>query len=204
MRVQSQRDSDMSKKKTYVVLMGAPGAGKGTQAKILQEVLSLPQVATGDLFRENLKNQTELGKLAQTYMDKGELVPDEVTIAMVRNRLAQPDCQKGAILDGFPRTTAQAAALDNLLKEFNGQINVVPFVNVETEVLVERLKKRAEIEGRADDNEETIRNRMRVYKEQTSPLLDYYSSKNLLVEVNGDRPVEVVSQDLQRVISEAS
>lgn len=204
MRVQSQRDSDMSNKKTYVVLMGAPGAGKGTQAKILQEVLSLPQVATGDLFRENLKNQTKLGKLAQTYMDKGELVPDEVTIAMVRNRLAQPDCQNGAILDGFPRTTAQAAALDNLLKEFNGQINVVPFVNVEIEILVERLKKRAEIEGRADDNEETIRNRMRVYKEQTSPLLDYYSSKNLLVEIDGDRPIEVVSKDLQRVISEAS
>lgn len=194
----------MSETKTYVVLMGAPGAGKGTQAKILQETLSLPQVATGDLFRENLKKQTELGKLAQSYMDKGELVPDEVTVAMVRDRLSRDDCAHGAILDGFPRTTAQATALDHLLEEFNGRINIVPFINVESEVLIERLNKRAEIEGRADDNLETIRNRMRVYREQTAPLLDYYSDKNLLVEINGDRSVDVVNQDLQRVIREAS
>ncbi|MCB0035021.1 MAG: adenylate kinase [Anaerolineales bacterium] len=194
----------MSEKKTYVVLMGAPGAGKGTQAKILQDVLGLPQVATGDLFRENLKNQTELGKLAQSYMDKGELVPDEVTVAMVRDRLSRPDCSEGALLDGFPRTTAQAKALDDLLEEFNGQINVVPFINVEPEVLIERLRKRAEIEGRADDNVETIRNRMRVYQEQTTPLLDYYKERGLLVEIDGERSVEEVSQDLQAIIKEAS
>lgn len=194
----------MNEKKTFVVLMGAPGAGKGTQAKLLQESLLLPQVATGDLFRENLKNQTELGQLAKTFMDKGELVPDEVTVAMVRDRLSRPDCVRGAILDGFPRTPIQAAALDKLLEEFNGQINVVPFINVDQDILVGRLLKRAEIEGRADDNEETIRTRMRVYREQTSPLLDYFQQKGLLVEINGDRPVDVVSNELQDVIRRAS
>lgn len=194
----------MNEKKTFVVLMGAPGAGKGTQAKLLQESLLLPQVATGDLFRENLKNQTELGQLAKTFMDKGELVPDEVTVAMVRDRLSRPDCIRGAILDGFPRTPIQAAALDKLLEEFNGQINVVPFINVDQDILVGRLLKRAEIEGRADDNEETIRTRMRVYREQTSPLLDYFQQKGLLVEINGDRPVDVVSNELQDVIRRAS
>lgn len=190
--------------KTYVVLMGAPGAGKGTQAKLLQQALGLPQVATGDLFRENLKHQTELGKLAQQYMDKGELVPDQVTIAMVENRLSQPDCARGAILDGFPRTPAQADALNQLLLKFNGQINVVPFINVAQEILVNRLIKRAEIEGRADDNEETVRNRMRVYEAQTAPLLDYYQKKGLLMEVDGDRPVDIVQQELIQIIQQAS
>ena len=191
-------------RKTFVVLMGAPGAGKGTQAKLLQEALGLPQVATGDLFRENLKNETELGKLAKTFMDKGELVPDEVTVAMVRDRLSRPDCEGGAILDGFPRTPAQADALDKLLEEFNGHINVVPFINVNQEALIARLLKRAEIEGRADDNEETIRTRMRVYREQTAPLLTYFAEKGLLVELDGARAIDVVSAELQDVIRRAS
>lgn len=176
----------------YVVMMGAPGAGKGTQARLLEEALGLPQVATGDLFRHNLKHQTDLGKLAQSYMDQGELVPDDVTIAMVRDRLSQPDCAQGAILDGFPRTVAQADALDKLLADFDGQISIVPFVRVDPAVLVARLLKRAEIEGRSDDNEETIQNRMRVYHEQTAPLLSYYRERNLLVEIDGDQPVEAV------------
>lgn len=191
-------------RKTFVVLMGAPGAGKGTQAKILQEVLGLPQVATGDLFRENLKNETELGKLAKTYMDKGQLVPDEVTVAMVRDRLSRPDCASGAILDGFPRTPAQAIALNKLLEEFNGHINVVPFINVNQDVLITRLQKRSEIEGRADDNAETILTRMKVYREQTAPLLNYFQERELLVEIDGDRSVEVVSAELQDVIRQAS
>lgn len=191
-------------RKTFVVLMGAPGAGKGTQAKILQEVLGLPQVATGDLFRENLKNKTELGQLAKTYMDKGQLVPDEVTVAMVRDRLSRPDCASGAILDGFPRTPAQAIALNKLLEEFNGHINVVPFINVNQEVLIARLQKRSEIEGRADDNAETILTRMKVYREQTAPLLNYFQERELLVEIDGDRSVEVVSAELQDVIRQAS
>ncbi len=188
------------KVKTFVVLMGAPGAGKGTQAKLLQEQLNLPQVATGDLFRANLKQETELGKLAKTYMDRGDLVPDEVTIAMVKDRLEQDDCRSGAILDGFPRSPAQADALNDLLEEFGGMINVVPFIYVDQEVLIARLLKRAEIEGRADDNEETIRNRMNVYKESTAPLLDYYSEKGLVVKLDGDRPVDEVNNDLVSVI----
>jgi len=187
--------------KTFVVLMGAPGAGKGTQAKLLEEQLGLPQVATGDLFRANLKNETELGKLAKTYMDRGDLVPDEVTIAMVKDRLGQDDCNKGAILDGFPRSPMQADALNSLLDEFGGEINVVPFIYVEEEMLISRLLKRAEIEGRADDNEETIRNRMNVYRESTAPLLDYYSEKGLVVKVDGDRPIDEVYNDLVSVIS---
>ena len=161
----------------YVILVGPPGAGKGTQARLLQEALGLPQVSTGDLFRFNLKNKTELGKLAITYMDKGELVPDEVTVAMVKDRLSQPDCALGAILDGFPRTSAQAEALDSQLADFGGRISVVPSIQVAQDVLVGRLLKRAEIEGRTDDNEGTIRTRMRVYEEQTRPLLEFYEKK---------------------------
>lgn len=189
---------------TYIVLMGAPGAGKGTQAKLLEQKLSLPQVATGDLFRANLKNKTELGQLAKTYMDKGELVPDAVTVAMVKDRISQPDCEKGAILDGFPRTVAQADALDNLLAEFDSTIALVPHIYVDTDLLVDRLLKRAEIEGRADDNEETIRTRMRVYREETAPLLEYYTQRNLLVEVNGDRSIEAVQADLLAKVREAA
>ena len=188
----------------YVILVGAPGAGKGTQAKLLQEVLGLPQVSTGELFRYNLKNETELGQVARTYMDRGELVPDEVTVAMVKDRLSQSDCQNGVILDGFPRTSAQAEALDNLLDEIGGKITVVPHIHVEQDVLVERLLRRAEIERRADDNEATIRTRMRVYEEQTRPLLEYYGRKGLVVEVNGRQSVEEVNKDLILVIQEAT
>ncbi|MFT7583685.1 MAG: adenylate kinase [Cellvibrionaceae bacterium] len=192
----------MTKKmKTFVVLMGAPGAGKGTQSKLLEQQLGLPQVATGDLFRANLKHETELGKLAKTYMDKGNLVPDEVTIAMVKDRLQQSDCDDGAILDGFPRSPAQAEALNVFLVELDGAIKVVPFIFVEEEMLISRLLKRAEIEGRADDNEETIRNRMNIYRASTAPLLDYYSEKGLVVEIDGDRPVGEVYNDLVSVIS---
>lgn len=189
--------------KTFVVLMGAPGAGKGTQAKLLSREFGLPQVATGDLFRENLKNETELGQLAKSFMDKGELVPDSVTVAMVKDRLSRSDCETGAILDGFPRSPAQADALDELLVELNGRINVVPFINVESEVLIRRLLNRAELEGRADDNEETIRTRMRVYRELTEPLLSHYREKGLLVELDGDRPVEEVNTELRKVIRES-
>ncbi|UCC54853.1 MAG: adenylate kinase [Anaerolineaceae bacterium] len=187
----------------YVILLGAPGAGKGTQAKLLQESLGLPQVSTGDLFRFNLKNETELGQLARTYMDKGELVPDEVTVAMVKNRLSQPDCADGAILDGFPRTLAQAEALEGLLAELGGHISIVPSIHVAQDVLVDRLLGRAEIEGRTDDNEETIRIRMRIYEEQTRPLLEFYSGKDLVVEVNGQQSIEDVQNDLIRVVQDA-
>lgn len=188
----------------FIVLMGAPGAGKGTQAKMLEDALGVPQVSTGDIFRHNLKNRTELGKLAQSYMDKGDLVPDDVTIAMVRDRLDQDDCRKGAILDGFPRTPAQAGALQALLAEIGGRVLVVPYVMVESEELMRRLMKRAEIEGRTDDTEDTIRNRMRVYEQQTEPLLDYYRQRGLLVEINGQQPIEDVRADLLAAIAEAA
>ncbi len=188
----------------FIVLMGAPGAGKGTQAKMLEQSLGLPQVSTGDIFRHNLKNETELGKLAQSYMDKGDLVPDDVTIAMVKDRLAQPDSDKGAILDGFPRTPAQAAALDTLLQEIGGRVLVVPYVSVSANELMQRLMNRAAVEGRTDDSEETIRYRMQVYEEQTEPLLDYYRQRGLLVEIDGQQPIEDVQAELQVVIAEAA
>ena len=188
----------------FIILVGPPGAGKGTQAKLLQEALSLPQVSTGDLFRFNLKNETELGKLAQTFMDRGELVPDEVTVAMVEDRLSMTDCAGGAILDGFPRTLAQARALDELLAKLGGQINVVPSIEVPQDVLVERLLNRAILEGRADDNEETILTRMNVYEDQTKPLLDYYGQKGLVAPVNGQQTIVDVQKDLVQVIEEAS
>lgn len=187
----------------FIILIGPPGAGKGTQAKMLERSLGLPQVSTGDLFRYNLKNETDLGKLARSYMDKGELVPDEVTVAMVKDRLAQADAADGAILDGFPRTQAQADALESLLGEIGGRITVVPNIIVDREELVQRLLKRAQIEGRADDSEDTIRTRMRVYEEQTKPLLDYYEKRGLVVNVNGRQSIEAVQQDLRRVIEQA-
>ncbi len=189
--------------KTFVVLMGAPGAGKGTQARLLEKKLGLPQVATGDLFRANLKNETELGRLAKSYMDRGELVPDSVTVKMVRERLTCDDCQNGALLDGFPRNPIQAEALNELLAELGGRIKVVPYIKVDEEVLIERLINRARIDGRADDNEETIRNRMRVYHEQTTRLFDYYRDRHLLVEVDGDRPIEEIHQELVEIIEKA-
>jgi len=187
----------------FVILIGAPGAGKGTQAKMLEQALGLPQVSTGDLFRYNLRNNTELGKLARSYMDTGELVPDEVTVAMVKDRLGQSDAIKGVIFDGFPRTRMQAQALERLIEELGGRIAVVPHIKVDAEELVRRLIKRAELEGRADDNEETIRTRMRVYHEQTRPLLDYYEEQDLLVEVNGEQAAEAVQKELQSVVRDA-
>ena len=187
----------------FIILLGAPGAGKGTQAKLLQEAIGLPQVSTGDLFRFNLKNETELGKLANMYMEKGQLVPDDVTVAMVKERLSQPDCANGAILDGFPRTVAQAESLDRLLADYGGQITLVPSIKVDQEELIARLVNRALIEGRADDSEETIRTRMEIYERQTRPLLEYYGNKGLVVEIDGRQTVEKVNTDLIKVIQEA-
>ncbi len=208
---------------TFIVLLGPPGVGKGTQAKILSEESGLAHISSGDLFRENLKNQTELGKLAQTYMTKGELVPDDVTIAMIRERLSRPDCKDGAILDGFPRTPAQADALENMLHEFGGQVNAVPFITAADHVLVERLSGRwtcranghifnekfnppkeagkcdfdgSELYQRDDDKVETVKRRIDVYLDQTSPLIAYYRDHGKLVEIDGTQPIEQVTQDL--------
>jgi len=207
----------------YVVLLGPPGAGKGTQAEILSEKLGLAHVSSGDLFRENIKNQTELGKLAQTFMDRGDLVPDDLTIAMVRDRLGKPDCAKGALLDGYPRTPAQAEALSKMLKDLGGKVDVVPYIRVDEEELVRRLSGRwtcraeghiyhevfnppkksgicdvdgSELYQREDDKRETVQRRIHVYFEQTAPLIDYYRQEGNLVEVNGAQSIKVVTRDL--------
>jgi adenylate kinase len=212
---------------TFIVLLGPPGVGKGTQAKILSETKKLAHISSGDLFRENLKNQTELGKLAKSFMDKGELVPDDVTISMIRDRLARPDCVAGAILDGFPRTPAQADALEVMLGDFKGHVDAVPFITAAEDTLVERTSGRwtcraqghiyhekfsppqkpgvcdfdgSEVYQRDDDKVETVKKRIRVYLDQTMPLVDYYRNHGKLFEINGAQSVEQVTKELLQVL----
>jgi len=213
---------------SYIVLLGPPGVGKGTQAKMVAERTGLPHISTGDLFRENIKNNSELGQLAQSYMNKGELVPDEVTISMVRDRLSQPDCAKGALLDGFPRTPAQADALDKLLTSFSGKVDYVPYITASEEVLIDRLSGRwtcrahghvfhekfnpskqagicdydgSELYQRDDDKAETVRRRIQVYLEQTAPLIAYYRERGILHELDGAQPIEQVTAALMAVVA---
>ncbi len=208
---------------TYIVLLGPPGVGKGTQAKVLAKQTGLVHVSSGDLFRENIKNQTELGRLAQSYINKGELVPDDMTIAMVKERIARPDCEMGAILDGFPRTPVQADALRKILAEFGDDVKVVPYITAPEEMLVERLSRRwtcraqghvfhelynppqkagvcdidgSELYQRDDDRAETVKRRIQVYLKQTAPLISYYREQGKLVEVDGTQSIEQVTQDL--------
>lgn len=212
---------------TYIVLLGPPGVGKGTQAKIIAERLSLPHVSSGDLFRENIKNGTPLGQLAQSFINKGELVPDDVTIGMIRERLSRPDCAGGALLDGFPRTTVQAEALDALLAEFGGQVDYVPYITASEATLVERLSGRwtcraqghvfhekhnpprqpgvcdfdgSELYQRDDDRAETVVRRIQVYFQQTEPLIAYYRARGRLHEIDGAQPIEKVTADLLAVL----
>jgi adenylate kinase len=219
----------MSSKVLYLVLLGGPGAGKGTQAERLSQTLGIPQVSTGDLFRENLKGETELGLLAKGYMERGELVPDEVTVAMVRERLARPDAAQGAILDGFPRTRAQAEALETLLADLGAGLAAVPYIKVPEDVLLARLAGRwtcrgcgamyhqlfsppqetgicdrcgGELYQRPDDTPETQKHRIKVYFEQTAPLIDYYREKGLLVEVDGRPGIDEIQSELLDIIEE--
>ncbi|BBG04625.1 MULTISPECIES: adenylate kinase [Pseudonocardia] len=165
-----------------LVLVGPPGAGKGTQAERMAERLDVPHISTGDLFRANLRDETELGREAKRYMDAGDLVPDEVTVGMVRDRLGDADTTKGFILDGFPRNTAQAASLGEILKDKGLELDAVVQFDVEDEVVVQRLLGR----GRSDDNEDTIRNRQRVYREETAPLLDHYRDQLVTIDAVGE------------------
>lgn len=208
---------------TFIVILGPPGVGKGTQAKILSERTGLAHISSGELFRENIKNQTELGRLAQTFMTRGELVPDDVTIGMIRERLGRPDCEMGAILDGFPRTPPQADVLDAMLAEFNGKVDVVPFITGDDEVLVDRLGSRwtcranghifnqkfsppketgkcdfdgSELYQRDDDKPETVKRRIQVYLEQTAQLISYYREKGKLIEIDGMHTIEQVTQTM--------
>jgi adenylate kinase len=217
---------DMSSDALFLVLLGGPGAGKGTQAERLSSALGIPQVSTGDLFRENLKNETELGLLAKAYMERGELVPDKVTVGMVRERLSRPDAAHGAILDGFPRTIAQAEALEALLAELGSELAVVPYIKVPEDILLARLAGRwtcrkcgamyhqlfsppqeagvcdrcgGELYQRPDDTPETQKHRIEVYFDQTAPLIDYYREKGLLKEVDGRPGIEEIQAELLKV-----
>ena len=212
---------------TYIVLLGPPGVGKGTQANILADTASIPHISSGDLFRENIAEKTDLGMLAQAYINKGELVPDDLTISMIRSRLHQPDCKNGALLDGFPRTIVQAHALEKLLGEFNGKVDYVPYINAPEPILVERLSGRwtckenghiyheknnppkrsgicdedgSELYQREDDKSETVVNRIAVYFKQTAPLIDYYRKQGLLTEVDGAQSIEKVTASLMAII----
>ncbi|MGI6712060.1 MAG: adenylate kinase [Bacillota bacterium] len=202
-----------------LVLLGPPGAGKGTQAEVLVEKLNIPHISTGDIFRQAIKNGTDLGKKAKEFMDAGKLVPDEVTVGIVRDRICQKDCVPGFLLDGFPRTVIQAEALDGILKELNTGLDAVINIEVPKEKLISRLTGRrvckgcgttyhisfnppkndgvcnkcgGELHQRADDTEETVLNRLNVYEKQTAPLIEYYSKQGLLKRINGDRPIDEV------------
>jgi adenylate kinase len=207
--------------------MGGPGAGKGTQARLLQGVFNIPQVSSGELFRENIKQGTELGRLAKSYIDTGELVPDDVTVNMVRIRLSTADCQEGALLDGFPRTVFQAEALREYLGEGKAEVAIVPCIKASDDVLLQRLAGRwtcrkcghvfhevfsppktagicdydaSSLYQREDDTEETQRRRIEIYFERTTPLLKYYDQQGLLVEIDGEQSVEAIQKDLVAAI----
>ncbi len=186
---------------TRILLLGAPGAGKGTQAAALVERLGIPHISTGEMLRKAVADKTEVGLEAKAVMDAGKLVSDEIVIAIAEERLSQPDTEKGFVLDGFPRTRAQAEALDGTLSRLGTPLARCVAVTVDTEAMVQRLLKRAELEGRADDNEETIRERMRVYDAQTAPLLEYYGGKGILSEVDGMGTVEEVSARIESVLT---
>ncbi|MGA7992721.1 MAG: adenylate kinase [Thermoanaerobaculia bacterium] len=179
-----------------IVFFGPPGSGKGTQASRLAASTGVPQISTGDLLRSHVARGTALGAIAKPIMESGALVPDDLVTKMLAERLRERDAKDGAIFDGYPRTVAQAQALDALLKSEGGKVDVVLFIDVPDARLVDRLLKRALLEGRADDTRETIAERLRVYREKTAPLADLYRKAGLLVTIDGDRAVEAVAADV--------
>ncbi|WP_064091229.1 adenylate kinase [Rossellomorea aquimaris] len=210
-----------------IVLMGLPGAGKGTQAEKIVDKYGIPHISTGDMFRAAIKGGTELGLKAKSFMDNGDLVPDEVTIGIVRERLSKEDCMKGFLLDGFPRTVAQAEALENILSDLGKKMNYVININVDKDILMERLTGRrickecgatyhlvfnppkeegvcdrcgGELYQRADDNEETVQNRLDVNIKQTQPLLAYYEEKGYLENIDGQQDIHRVFDDIDELL----
>jgi adenylate kinase len=170
---------------TRLLLIGTPGAGKGTQAQRLSETFGIPAISTGDIFRHNVKNETELGKQAKAYMDRGEYVPDSLTNDLVRDRLSQADATDGFLLDGYPRTADQVAELDDILAEKSQHLDAVVMLSADVDEVVRRLLNRAIEQGRADDTEEVIRHRLDVYEEQTAPLISVYAARDLVITVDG-------------------
>ena len=212
-----------------IVLLGPPGAGKGTQAELIVKKYGIPQISTGDIFRANIKNGTELGKKAKEYMDKGELVPDELVVDLVKDRLEQDDCKNGFMLDGFPRTVFQAEELTKIMEAKNLSINYVLNIDVASEKLIDRIAGRrvckscgatynvntkptakegvcdacgGEVYQRADDNRETVENRINVYFAQTAPLIEYYEKAGVLATVNGDQAMDNVFSDITKVLGD--
>ncbi len=170
---------------TRLLMIGPPGAGKGTQAALLAQAFSIPAISTGDIFRYNVKNETELGMKAKAFMDRGEYVPDSLTNELVRDRLSHDDARHGFLLDGYPRTVDQVHELDAILTESSTALDVVVQLTADNDELVRRLAKRAEIEGRADDTPEVIRRRLEVYDSQTAPLIDIYAARGLVAMIDG-------------------
>lgn len=210
-----------------LLIMGPPGAGKGSQAVLIKEYYKIPSISTGDMFRKHIKNNTELGKLANSYISKGNLVPDDVTIGIVRDRLQESDCSNGFLLDGFPRNIYQADALEQILQEHNTKIDLVVNLEVEEDILIKRISGRRMCKNcgasyhietlrpkkdgicdlcgsglyqRSDDNELTVKNRIKIYFQETEPLLEYYQKKNLLVNIDGARTVGVIFEDLKKLL----
>ena len=210
-----------------IIMLGAPGAGKGTQAKMIAEKFAIPHISTGDIFRANIKNGTELGKKAKEYMDKGQLVPDELTVEILLDRVAQDDCKNGYVLDGFPRTIPQADVLDKELTKLGDKVDFAINVDVPDENIVRRMSGRraclkcgatyhiehippkkegvcdncgSELVQRDDDKPETVQNRLSVYHEQTQPLIDYYEKKNILKSVDGTRDMQEVFSDIVAIL----
>lgn len=181
-----------------LIFLGPPGAGKGTQAQVLSEALNIPHISTGEILREAIANQTSLGLEAKSYVDRGELVPDQLILNLIRERLGQPDALQGWILDGFPRNVSQAEFLEHLLEELAQHQGCAINLEVPDRILVERLLLR----GRQDDNEETIRRRLQVYREKTAPLIDFYRERGKLHTVKGDRPPSDVSELLKQIVQE--
>lgn len=213
----------------YIIILGAPGAGKGTQADILSQEMDLPHIASGDLFRQALEKKTEVGILAKSYMDRGELVPDEITIKMILERINQADCASGCLFDGFPRTLHQAKVLDKVLKEQEKSIDKAVYIEVPNEELVKRLSGRwlcrtcqtpyhiinsppktpgkcdkcgGELYQRSDDREETVRDRLNIFFAQTVPILDYYKKQNKLIRVNGNLGMQAVAKEIISALKE--
>jgi len=184
-----------------LLLMGPPGAGKGTQAKVVADHFGIPAISTGDIFRANVSEGTPLGKKAQEFMDAGEYVPDEITNLMVRARIDEPDAEPGFLLDGYPRTVAQVEELDGMIRHTGHRLDAVVVLTVDPGELVQRLTARAETEGRTDDTEEVVRRRQEVYAEQTEPLIDVYRTRGLLREVDGLGEVDEVTDRIMNILT---